>query len=123
MEKKVALVFIIITWTSMFNKSQCHSSGAPTGQCENMTPNHGTNAQTGASPYEIKVKKPYYMPMENVKVSIESSSDNIKGYLIQARQVGANTVIGTFGTRPVNGQYLNCGNSKVELHIEINSTT
>ena len=87
---------------------------SPSSQCESMTPNHGTVAQAGASPYEIKVNRSYYMPGENVRVSIESSSDNIKGYLIQARQVRGNSAIGMFAAGPVNGNYLNCGNSKVE---------
>jgi hypothetical protein len=60
------------------------------------------------------------MPGESVKVSIESSSDDmIKGYLIQARQVGANTAIGTFATLPTNGRYVNCGNSKVRPVYEL----
>jgi hypothetical protein len=41
-------------------------------------------AQAGASPYEVKVDRPYYMQGKNIRVSIESSGDNIKGYLIQA---------------------------------------
>ncbi len=86
----------------------------PEHRPSNVTPNHGPLAQTGASPYEIKVKKPYYMPMENV--SIESSSDNIKGYLIQARQLLSDWNVWNASHR---GQYLNCGNSKVELHIDI----
>jgi hypothetical protein len=33
-----------------------------------MIPNHGAVAQGGASPYEMKVKRTYYMPGENVRV-------------------------------------------------------
>jgi hypothetical protein len=54
----------------------------------------------GASPYEMKVNRPYYMPGETVRVSIESSGDNIKGYLIQARQVGGNSATGMFSAAP-----------------------
>ena len=78
-----------------------------------MKPEHGPIPQTGASPYDIRVTKSYYVPGENVKVSIKSSSNDIKGYLIQARKVGENQAIGTFAALPTNGKYVNCGNSKV----------
>ena len=106
--------FVIITST-IFHRGLCYSKGAPSSKCESMSPSHGPLAQTGKSPYKIKVMKSYYMPGENVRVSIESSSDDIKGYLIQARQVGTNAAIGTFATPPAKGKYLNCGNSEVKL--------
>ena len=118
----IGVVFAIITST-LFHESLCHPSGAPTSQCESMAPSHGAVAQAGASPYEVKVKRPYYMPGENVTVSIESSGDNIKGYLIQARQVGVNLVIGMFAVDPVNGKHLNCGNSKVKFKLYSKSRT
>jgi hypothetical protein len=111
--QNIAIIFVIAILI-LFHKSQCHPSGAPSSQCESMTPNHGSVAQTAASPYEIKVNRTYYMPGENVRVSIESLGDNIKGYLIQARQVGGTgSAIGMFAAAPVNGKHVNCGNSKV----------
>ena len=104
----IRVAFVIV----IFHKSLCHPDGAPASNCENMAPSHGMLPQTGPSPYKIKIAKEYYMPGENVRVSIESSSDDIKGYLIQARQVGTNAAIGTFATLPANGKYVNCGNSK-----------
>ena len=105
----IRVAFVIV----IFHKSLCHRNGAPASVCESMSPSHGSLPQTGPSPYKIKITKAFYMPGENVRVSIESSSDNIKGYLIQARQVGRNAAIGTFATLPANGKYVNCGNSKV----------
>ena len=55
------------------------------------------------------------MPGENVKISIESWSDDIKGYLIQARLVGTNSATGMFAMLPANGKYVSCGNQKVSL--------
>ena len=110
--EKIAIVFVIFFSVTVFDECKGFPGGAPTGQCEQMTPNHGPLPQTGASPYEIKVTKKYYVPGENVRVSIESSSDNIKGYLIQARRVGENSAIGTFAAVPANGTYVNCSNSK-----------
>ena len=107
---RAAVVIIIST---IFHRGLCHPDGAPASNCENMEPSHGSLPQTGASPYKVKTTKMYYLPGKNVRVSIESSGDDIKGYIIQARQVGANTTIGTFATPPSDGKYLNCGNSKV----------
>ena len=104
----IRAAFVIV----IFHHSLCHPDGAPASTCENMTPSHGSPPQTSASPYKIKITKEYYMPGENVRVSIESSSDDIRGYFIQARQVGTNAAIGTFATLPANGKYVNCGNSK-----------
>ena len=109
---KAEAVLAILT-SFLLHKGLCYPDGAPVEKCVDMTPSHGVAAQTGASPYEIKVAKPYYMPGENVTVSIESSTDNIKGFLIQARQVGANSATGMFGTLPVNVTHLACGNDKV----------
>ena len=111
----VTAIFIVFNTVTMFQTFQCYPGGAPTSQCTLMTPRHGVPAQNGTSPYTVKTAKPYYMPGENVIISIESSSDDIKGYLIQARQVGANSATGMFGTLPANGKYVSCDNEKVEI--------
>ena len=107
----IALVLFIST--TIFVQCLCHPYGAPKSQCDSMKPEHGPSPQTGASPYDIRVTKLYYEQGEKVKVSIKSSSVDIKGYLIQARKVGENQAIGTFAAPPTNGEYVNCGNSKV----------
>ena len=107
-------VVIAILISATFHESLGFSSGAPNSRCGDMTPkhdNHSSSAET--SPYSVKVGKPYYMPGENVRVSIESSSDDIKGFLIQARQVGGNVAVGSFSSAPDGGQLLNCGDPKV----------
>ena len=111
----VTAIFIVLNTVTMFQTVQCRSSGAPSTQCDSMTPSHGVSAQSGTSPYSVKTEKPYYMPGENVKISIESSSDDIKGYLIQARLVGRNSATGMFAMLPANAKYVSCGNQKVGL--------
>ena len=110
----VTTVFIV--FYTIFQIGQCYPRGAPSSQCTSMTPNHdGVSAQNGSSPYTIKTEKPYNMLGENVNVSIESSGDDIKGYLIQARQVGTEVATGMFATLPLNGKYVPCGNEKVGI--------
>ena len=111
----VAVTAVFIVFNTVFQTAQCYSRGAPSTQCALMTPGHGVPAQNGTSPYSVKTAKPYYVPGENVAISIESSSDDIKGYLIQARLVGANSATGMFATLPANGIYVSCGNDKVEI--------
>ena len=112
----VAVTAVFIVFNTVFKTAQCYSGGAPSTECASMTPNHaGVPAQSGTSPYSVKTEKPYYMPGENVTVSIESSSDDIKGYLIQARLVGTNSATGMFAMLPANGKYLSCANQKVSI--------
>ena len=60
--------FVIITST-IFHRGLCYSKGAPSSKCESMSPSHGPLAQTGKSPYKIKVMKSYYMPMISKAIS------------------------------------------------------
>ena len=117
----VAVTAVFILFNAVFQTTQCYPGGAPSTQCIFMAPDHGVSAQNGTSPYTVKTAKPYYMPGENVKVSIESSSDDIKGYLIQARLVGANSTTGMFATLPANGTYVFCGNQKVGILSALNN--
>jgi hypothetical protein len=112
MLKKV-VVFVIFTST-MFHRSLCYSSGAPFSQCESMRPFHGSPPQDGASPYQIRVDRRFYTPGQNVRVSIVSSGDDIRGYLIQARRVRGNSAIGMFAALPINGKFLHCSNRQVK---------
>ena len=111
----VVVTAAFIVFYTIFQTCQCYPSGAPSSQCASMTPNHGVSAQSGSSPYTIKTEKPYYMPGENVNVSIESTGGDIKGYLIQARMVGTDSATGMFVALPPNGNYVSCGNEKVGI--------
>ena len=117
----VAVTAVFILFNTIFQTVQCRSSGAPSTQCDSMTPNHDVSAQSDTSPYSVKTEKPYYMPGENVKVSIGSSSTDIKGYLIQARLVGANSATGMFTTLPASGKYVSCGNKRVGILSALNN--
>ena len=105
---------VVLFCVPLFHVARCRPSGAPSSQCVSMMPNHGVLPQTVASPYQVKVNKTYYMYGKNVHVSIESSTEYIKGFLIQARSVGQNTAIGTFSSLPQNTKFVSCGNSEVK---------
>ncbi|XP_046854359.1 putative defense protein Hdd11 isoform X2 [Xenia sp. Carnegie-2017] len=104
---------IIFLFLTLFHVARCHSDGAPDSQCVSMMPRHDVPSQTVNSPYHVKVDKTFYNDTK-INVSIESLSEYIKGFLLQARQVGENTAIGMFSesSLPENTKFVNCGNSK-----------
>ncbi|XP_046853600.1 putative defense protein 3 [Xenia sp. Carnegie-2017] len=122
----MAASLIVLLYLTLFHAARCFPSGAPSSQCESMMPNHGLQSQAAAnSPYQVRVHKTYYTNDSKINVSIESSSDYIKGFLIQARQVGQTTAIGMFSALPGNTTFLSCDNSKgaVTHSARLNVTT
>ena len=110
----MAVFVIVLICLTIFHGVKCRPNGAPSSQCVSMMPNHGVAlSQTVASPYQVKVDKAYYMYGKKVHVSIESSSLDIKGFLIQARPVGQNSAIGMFSRLPGSTKFVSCGNNKV----------
>lgn len=105
---------IVFLFSTLFHVARCHSDGAPDSQCLSMMPRHGVPSQTFNSPYHVKVDKTIYNDTK-INVSIESLSEYIRGFLIQARQVDYNTAVGMFSesSQPENTKFVNCGNSKV----------
>ncbi|XP_052895235.1 putative defense protein Hdd11-like [Anopheles moucheti] len=90
------------------------SAGAPNGACGDMVPQHHTDPQKSAAPYQIILSKKQIRAGEGVTITVQGNSakDTIKGLLCQAR-VGE-TPVGAFDVPPNNNyvQKLDCGNSK-----------
>ena len=51
----------LITLVGIVNNIDAYGSGAPVSVCQDMTPQHGVSAQTGAVPYQITVDPSTYM--------------------------------------------------------------
>ncbi|XP_052281375.1 putative ferric-chelate reductase 1 [Dreissena polymorpha] len=92
-----------------------YPSGAPVGACDNMAPNHGVVAgQTSTAPYQLTVSKLVFGCKETLKLTLNSStSDQLKGYLCQARtDLTKNVTTGTL--KAINGGNNKCdGNGSV----------
>ncbi|XP_053672329.1 putative defense protein Hdd11 [Anopheles nili] len=90
------------------------SAGAPNGACGDMIPQHHTDAQKSAAPYQIILSKKQLKAGEGLTITVQGNSakDTIKGLLCQTR-VGE-TPVGAFDVPPNNNyiQTLDCGNSK-----------
>ena len=110
-------IFITLgLYSLLFHAVLAYSSGAPNGACEDMTPGHGTAAQTVlSSPYQVTVDESYYKAGKAVNVTIKSSGNDIfDGILVQAREANKNTTIGTFSDDlPSDVKHLACNNQKV----------
>jgi hypothetical protein len=50
----------LITLVGIVNNIDAYGSGAPVSVCQDMTPQHGVSAQTGAVPYQITVDPSTY---------------------------------------------------------------
>ncbi|PSN41753.1 hypothetical protein C0J52_08860 [Blattella germanica] len=85
-----------------------YKSGAPDTVCDSMEPNHGTTAQTSASPYSIKVSPKSIKAGQQVTVTITGNNANpIKGFFVQGR-VG-NKAVGSFKAQS-GVKLVDCGN-------------
>ncbi|CAH1249080.1 Hypp8510 [Branchiostoma lanceolatum] len=98
---------------ALFERCEGFGSGAPASACTTMQPGHlnGTNgttvaAQTSASPYSIVPGSSSYTAGGTVSVQIVGPV--FRGFLLQARQTGMTTPIGTFSNAPNNTKTTQC---------------
>ncbi|KAK3611623.1 hypothetical protein CHS0354_018319 [Potamilus streckersoni] len=92
------LIFCVV----MVQEVRCHSNGAPSSACSDMTPRHHNMPQSIPSPYSISVSKNTYKPLENITVTLQANSGvTFKGFLIQSRRdPNSDATIGTFIIAP-----------------------
>ncbi|XP_069368968.1 putative ferric-chelate reductase 1 [Paralichthys olivaceus] len=89
----------------------CYSSGQIMDSCEDMQPHHsGLRPQTEPAPYTITTDHSSYRRGEEVKVQLLAlSSAPFIGFLLQAREVGGQSPVGSFELMPGAAQLLICG--------------
>ncbi|XP_069498836.1 putative ferric-chelate reductase 1 [Ambystoma mexicanum] len=88
-------VYILCTFLKM-------ALGYPNGQiqysCSTMLPLHGSaKPSTAASPFSISVSKNSYSSGDEITVTLQANSgSSLKGFLLQARTVSGDAIVGTF---------------------------
>lgn len=94
-----------------------YAGGAPNSEaiCQDLTPKHGVDAQSSASPYKLTLDKTEVKPGQEVKLTISGNGVTFKGFLVQGRKVGSegpSSPVGKFIAVQNAGesQPLNCGN-------------
>uniref|UniRef100_A0A182VSQ2 Reelin domain-containing protein n=1 Tax=Anopheles minimus TaxID=112268 RepID=A0A182VSQ2_9DIPT len=84
------------------------SAGAPNGACDDMIPQHHTDPQKSAAPYQIILSKKQINAGEGVTINVQAPRKQSR-----ETRVGE-TPVGAFDVPPNNNyiQNLDCGNSK-----------
>ncbi|XP_075688332.1 putative ferric-chelate reductase 1 [Rhinoderma darwinii] len=101
-----------------------YPNGKISDSCDSMLPTHGGNGpqSTVSIPYLITVSSTTFVPGDIITVTIQckSSSDNFKGFLLEARLVGGSGITGTFTTSDSNAQILTCAGNAAVSHTNNN---
>ncbi|KAM4722879.1 putative ferric-chelate reductase 1 [Rhinophrynus dorsalis] len=87
-----------------------YPNGLISDSCDTFLPKHGNSVpQTAASSYKITVSNNTFSPGDVIKVTLQSSSaSRFKGFLLEARSVGGDRIIGAFTITDGNTQGLSC---------------
>ncbi|XP_036411278.1 putative ferric-chelate reductase 1 [Megalops cyprinoides] len=88
---------------------ECYSSGQVTASCGSMTPQHsGGTTQTSASPYSVTASQSTYKAGDTITVTLQGGSTAFAGFLLQAREVGGSSPVGSFTVSTGQAQLLTC---------------
>ncbi|XP_078795042.1 putative ferric-chelate reductase 1 [Oryzias latipes] len=88
-----------------------YPNGKVTSSCDDLTPQHGTSSQTAASPYTVAASSRSYTVGQSVTVVLQAPiGKSFMGFLLQAREVGSQTPVGSFSISSSNAQLLTCSN-------------
>lgn len=111
-----ALMIIVLT----FRGAVGSPGGAPASACDSMTPNHGSTAQTGTSPFTITTSALTYQCGQSITVTLAATSGNFRGFLCQARTNVAeySSTVGTLAQTGSVTMNQNCGTGKALTHSE-----
>ncbi|OCT85249.1 hypothetical protein XELAEV_18023412mg [Xenopus laevis] len=87
------------------------SNGKVASVCGTMIPTHSTSAQTTDPPFMLVSSKGTYN--QGVKIAVNLSATStvvIKGFLIQARTINGDNLVGSFEVSNPDAQTLDCNN-------------
>ncbi|XP_051266205.1 putative ferric-chelate reductase 1 isoform X2 [Dicentrarchus labrax] len=89
---------------------QCYGSGRVMESCGDMQPHHdGLSPQTGPAPFTVTTDRSHYRLGEAVTVQLQApSSTRFTGFLLQAREVGGESAVGSFAPTAAAVQRLTC---------------
>ncbi|XP_029935334.1 putative ferric-chelate reductase 1 [Myripristis murdjan] len=90
--------------------ARCYSSGQVTGSCADLRPHHsGISPQTNPAPFTVTADRSRYRDGEEVTVRLQApSSTPFTGFLLQAREVGGASPLGSFSLAGGGAQLLTC---------------
>ncbi|XP_053549697.1 putative ferric-chelate reductase 1 [Bombina bombina] len=101
--------FLLICFAGCFSPLCGYPSGGISDACDTMLPVHGNSrTQTSTAPYSITVSADKFNPGDTIKVTIRTDSSSFKGFLLEARSIGGDRILGTFTVTDPNTQGLSC---------------
>ncbi|KAF4072824.1 hypothetical protein AMELA_G00251940 [Ameiurus melas] len=100
------VVLFVAFWLQVWASVTGYSNGAPAAQCVDMTPQHGVLAQSGPSPYTIRVSNTTFSTNQSITVTIDGPV--YAGLLLKAGSGSSTDAVGTWGLPPLNTKYLAC---------------
>jgi hypothetical protein len=109
--KQISIVFFVVAIAAL---TSSYPTGAPPSACENLIPRHGNHQpQTSAPPVRIVFSQDKIRPGQTIEVKVEGIESDyaFKGFVIQARNVETNKLVGTMEPEDGNSHVLDCNGS------------
>ncbi|XP_074859129.1 putative ferric-chelate reductase 1 [Carettochelys insculpta] len=102
--------------------------GFPDGKvipsCDSMLPGHHAPSQTTSAPYKISVSSTSFDPGDKIIVTLQGiDNSSFAGFLLQARTVTGDSIVGTFQITDQNTQGLLCNQVKSSSVSHTNSSS
>uniref|UniRef100_A0A8C7NYS9 Ferric-chelate reductase 1 n=1 Tax=Oncorhynchus mykiss TaxID=8022 RepID=A0A8C7NYS9_ONCMY len=101
-------IFIIVLLACVLRAVRCYSSGKVTGACDNMTPQHKKVAQQSPAPFSVTTDRFSFKEGDEIIVRLLAASTPFTGFMLQAREVGGSSPLGSFTVTSGEAQPLTC---------------
>uniref|UniRef100_A0A8C8D697 Ferric-chelate reductase 1 n=1 Tax=Oncorhynchus tshawytscha TaxID=74940 RepID=A0A8C8D697_ONCTS len=101
-------IFIIVLLACVLRAVRCYSSGKVTGACDNMTPQHKKGAQQSPAPFSVTTDRFSFKEGDEIIVKLLAASTPFTGFMLQAREVGGSSPLGSFTVTSGEAQPLTC---------------
>uniref|UniRef100_A0A8D0AMX4 Ferric-chelate reductase 1 n=1 Tax=Sander lucioperca TaxID=283035 RepID=A0A8D0AMX4_SANLU len=86
-----------------------YPSGLVMDSCVDLLPHHsGQSPQTKPAPFTVTMDRSSYKLGDPVKVTLLASTSSFTGFLLEAREVGGLSPVGSFFVIPANARLLTC---------------
>ncbi|CDQ87777.1 unnamed protein product [Oncorhynchus mykiss] len=108
-------IFIIVLLACVLRAVRCYSSGKVTGACDNMTPQHKKVAQQSPAPFSVTTDRFSFKEGDEIIVRLLAASTPFTGFMLQAREVGGSSPLGSFTVTSGEAQPLTCNGLPVSL--------
>ncbi|XP_040264684.1 putative ferric-chelate reductase 1 [Bufo bufo] len=102
-------VFRVLIFGFLVSHVSTYSNGLVYKACDTMMPQHGVSAQTTEPPYSVFASSHTYRPAEEITVTLQASPETyFEGFLLQARSIPENEIVGHFIVTDPKSKNLTC---------------